>query len=196
MEDAERRARQALRREKIAARDALPPAVRENLSRTIAARITASPVYRAAKTILLYRAVRGEVRLEALEEAAASAGKRLAYPRCIGAGEMEALAPRDAEAAGAWEAGAYGIPEPVPESSLRIEPAAIDLVICPCTAFDAACNRLGMGAGYYDRYLPLCVGARIVSAAFEVQRTACVPTAPWDRPMEMVFTEDAVYRRP
>ena len=52
-----------------------------------------------------------------------------------------------------------------------------------------------MGAGYYDRWLPRCVRARVVLAAFEVQKVESLPTDEWDRPVEQVFTEDAVYQK-
>ena len=53
-----------------------------------------------------------------------------------------------------WEVGAYGIRTPVLERAALIRPEALDLVLVPCTAFDAVCRRVGMGKGYYDRYLP------------------------------------------
>ena len=55
-----------LRREKIRARDRLAPGLREALSRAVVSRILASPEFRRAETVLLYRAVRGEVRLNSL----------------------------------------------------------------------------------------------------------------------------------
>ena len=81
------------------------------------------------------------------------------------------------------------------ELSEEVPPEEIDLVICPGTAFDPACNRMGMGGGYYDRWLPRCVRARVVLAAFEVQKVESLPTDEWDRPVEQVFTEDAVYQK-
>ena len=77
--------------------------------------------------------------------------------------------------------------------SVEIRPEEIDLVICPCTVFDEAGGRMGMGAGFYDRYLPRCVNARIAAVAFEAQKADCVPMEAWDRPMDLVFTEKAVY---
>ena len=182
--------REELRRAGIGARDSLTPEAREEMSRRIAERIAASPEFRAAGTVLLYRAVRGEVRLEALEAAPEAAGKRLVYPRCVSDTEMIALLPVGGDA---WAPGRYGIPEPVPERAEPIPPEDIDLVICPGAAFDEGCRRLGMGAGFYDRYLERCVNARIVMAAFECQKAARIPAAPWDRPMEAVFTEERVY---
>ena len=63
------------------------------------------------------------------------------------------------------------------------------------TGFDEACRRLGMGGGFYDRYLPKCVNAGIVAVAFECQKAKEVPAEAWDKPVDAVFTEDAVYRR-
>ena len=184
--------RQNLRKSRIAARDALGAKERNSLSKSIVSRILASPVFRQAKTILIYKGIRGEVRLEALEEAVRAdfAEKHLAYPLCISGTEMIALEPLGEDS---WKDGYCGIREPVREKSAEIRPEEIDLVICPCTAFDEQGGRMGMGAGFYDRYLPLCMNAHIAAVAFEAQKADCVPMEPWDRPMELVFTEKAVY---
>ena len=71
----------------------------------------------------------------------------------------------------------------------------LDLVVCPCTAFDEACQRMGMGVGFYDRYLKGCVNAAVIAVAFECQKNAQLPAAPWDRPMDLIATENGVYRR-
>ena len=103
---------------------------------------------------------------------------------------MIALIPSGADP---WKPGAFGIREPAREASEEVKPEDIDLVICPCTVFDESCNRMGMGAGYYDRYLPKCVNAVICAVAFEAQKTEHVPADEWDRPMDLVFTEESVY---
>lgn len=182
--------RKALRKMKIGARDALTPEERAERSAKIAERIRSSEVYQNAKTVLIYRATKGEVSLGALQEAAERDGKRLVYPLCISKTEMIALYPHGEDA---WVQGYYGIWEPVLEKSERIAPWDVDLVICPCTVFDERGGRMGMGAGFYDRYLEKCTRARVVSAAFECQKTDRIPMEPWDKPMEMVFTENAVY---
>lgn len=174
-----------LRRQKIAAREALGEAARREKSSAIVRRILALPAFRDAGTVMLYRAVGGEVMLDGLPSLAPD--KRYVYPRCLAGREMEALAPANGEA---WRTGAYGIPEPDPDLSERVEPGDIDLVICPCTAFDAAGSRLGMGGGYYDRFLPRCGHANIIAVAFEVQRAEHIPAEPWDRKVDTVITEE------
>ena len=182
--------RKELRKSKIQARNSLSPEERERLSAIISDRIALSEVFQNAMTVLIYRATKGEVRLNTLERAAELAGKRLAYPLCISDSEMISLLPEDENA---WKTGYFGIMEPVREKSVEIPPEEIDLVICPCTAFDEDCGRMGMGAGFYDRYLAKCVNAHIAAVAFEVQKADSIPMEPWDKPMEMVFTEAGTY---
>ena len=184
--------RDIIRERCIAARDRLSMERRQAFSEKISERIADSEVFAAAKTIMLYKGVRGEVRLHALEKIAQAVDKRFVYPLCIGKGEMIAMEPLGKES---WQTGAYGILEPVRELSREIAPTEIDLIICPCTAFDAQCNRLGMGTGYYDRFLLKCTRAVVIAAAFEVQRVAAVPAERWDIPMEKVFTEKQFYAK-
>ena len=77
-------------------------------------------------------------------------GKTLAYPVCGEAYSLTAAVPGP----DGWEMGQYGIRTPILSRSEILLPEALDLVLVPCTAFDADCFRVGMGKGYYDRYLP------------------------------------------
>lgn len=176
--------RRRMRKNGIAAREALTKEDRARFSAIICEKIAALPEYKEARTIMSYRAVRGEVSLEGLNNRAEAEGKRVVYPLCTSKTEMQALIP------GGWQRGAFGIPEPAPELSELIPPEEIDLVICPCTAFDEQKTRIGMGAGYYDRYLPNCKAAQIIAAAFTAQKESNIPTEPWDYRMTKVITEE------
>ena len=94
---------------------------------------------------------------------------------------------------GGWTPGPFGIPEPEAETSEEVPPEEIDLVICPGTAFDSRGTRLGMGGGYYDRFLPRCRRAGIIMAAFEDQRAERIPHIETDIGMERIITEAATY---
>ena len=188
-EQARTEERKALRRELIRARNSLSPSERVEKSARAVELLAASEVFREARTVMIYSHVGGELSLDSLMTHPAAAGKRFCWPLCLSKTEMIAMVP------GAWKTGAYGIREPVREVSDEVRPEEIDLVVCPGTGFDPACNRMGMGGGYYDRYLPRCVNARIVMAAFEVQKVPVLPADPWDQPVEQVFTEAAVYCR-
>lgn len=179
-----------LRRAGIIARESLSQEERRMGSIRIVEQILKSPEYKNAEIVMLYKAVRGEVSLDALETDSSAKGKRLVYPNCIDKVDMAAFEPTDGDS---WGKGSYGIPEPAAEKSVEISPDKIDLVICPCTAFDEKCSRIGMGAGYYDRFLEKCVNAHIISVAFEVQKAEDIPASPWDKAMEKVYTETKIY---
>lgn len=184
--------RNAVRKYGIGGRESLSERERMAFSAVISEKIATSDEFKQAETILIYKGVKGEVRLEELECAAVAEGKRTAFPLCISKTEMIALIPNGADS---WKKGAFGILEPVREASVEIPPEKIDLVICPCTAFDDMCNRMGMGGGYYDRYLLRCSNANIAAVAFEAQKVKSVPVESHDRPMDKVFTEERVYGR-
>jgi 5-formyltetrahydrofolate cyclo-ligase len=159
-------------------------------SQQVVERILASRVFQDAGTVMIYRGIRGEVRLDELECAKESEGKQFLFPLCLPERQMAALAPNGEDS---WQSGSYGIMEPVMERSELILPEDIDLIICPCTVFDESCNRMGMGGGYYDRYLPKCKNAVVAAAAFEVQKAEQVPMEPWDKAVDLVFTEKKTY---
>ena len=69
----------------------------------------------------------------------------------------------------------------------------LDLVLVPCTAFDADCRRVGMGKGYYDRYLPRCTRAVKIGIALEVQRVPRAAVDAHDQRLDSFVTERGIY---
>ena len=136
MEIRDRKAAQ--RRAGILARMALPQAERAAANAAICARLLAMPCFQKAENLLLYAAFGGEPDLAALAEQAARLGKTVAYPVC---GENFTLTAAVPEPDG-WEAGAYGIRTPILSRAEILPPEALDLILVPCTAFDAACAAL------------------------------------------------------
>ncbi|NTU89440.1 MAG: 5-formyltetrahydrofolate cyclo-ligase [Actinobacteria bacterium] len=71
----------------------------------------------------------------------------------------------------------------------RIEPCEFDIMLIPGVGFDRQKNRLGFGAGCYDRYLErirkdcLCVGI-----AFDEQVVDELPSDPHDMKMDFILT--------
>ena len=80
----------------------------------------------------------------------------------------------------------------VPEGGDWLTP---DTLIVPLVGFDASCNRLGYGGGYYDRTLARLKAARPVRAigfAFAAQRVPAIPLEPTDVALDAIVTEDGV----
>ena len=88
-----------------------------------------------------------------------------------------------------WEAddtlvdGRFGIPCP-PERQTVVP----SIVLVPLVRFDAAGNRMGRGAGFYDRWLGRH-GAHAIGTAFEVQHCDALLAQPHDVPMHAIVTE-------
>lgn len=179
-----------LRRSGIEARRSVPDRDRPWFNRCIAGHILRSEAFYSAKTILLYRAFDGEAELSALAAFALAAGKKIAYPYCLDRERMIALSPGKENA---WVKGAFGILSPDPRLSEQIEASKLDLIVLPCAAFDDSKNRLGMGGGYYDRFLPLCTNATTVLAAFSAQRVEAIPVEKWDQSVDFVATETEMF---
>ena len=86
--------------------------------------------------------------------------------------------------------GFKGILEPDPSKARLLDPREIDFAVVPGIAFDVSGNRLGFGAGCYDRLLPLlrpdCLK---VGAAFEIQIADELPVNEHDFRLDMIVTE-------
>jgi 5,10-methenyltetrahydrofolate synthetase len=182
--------KQYLRRKAIRGREQLAPEKRKEYSDRIVDTILQTEEFARAKTILSYHAVRAEVSLERLHQIAESRGKTIAYPVCLDSETMEARSPNHPDA---YRTGAFGIREPDPDSSAMVKPEEIDLVLCPCAGFDPHGGRIGMGAGYYDRYLQRCRNSRVFAVAFEAQKLIKAPMEDTDIPMDAVITEIKIY---
>ena len=89
--------------------------------------------------------------------------------------------------------GMHGILAPDPAHSDIVLP---DIVITPLLGFDEKGNRLGYGAGDYDRTLTaLSLKKRFlaVGVAFEPQKLEEIPVEPYDYQLDMVVTEKRLY---
>lgn len=181
--------KQEQRRAGIAARKALGEAERNAANAALCARIAATGEFESARVILAYAAFGGEADLAALLAEAERLGKLVAYPICGEGYTMTAAVPE----AGGWATGRYGIRAPVLGRSRLLPPEQLDLVLVPCTAFDESCMRVGMGKGYYDRYLPRCARAAKIGVAFEAQKVARAAAGEHDMRLDAFITEKGVY---
>lgn len=161
-------------------------------SSAICERLLALPQLQKAGLILSYMPTYDEADVGELNRRLAQAGKHVCYPVTAGGSLMSAYEP---EGPDAFAEKRYGILEPVIERSRRIEPADIDAIILPCVAFDHQLRRLGHGAGYYDRYLPLCKKAVKIAAAFSLQQLEEVICDSYDVPVDLVVTEENIYKK-
>ena len=72
------------------------------------------------------------------------------------------------------------------------EEALPDLLFVPLAAYDRAGNRLGYGAGYYDRTLAGLRATKSITAvgvAFGIQEMAEIPVEAYDEKLDYVLTD-------
>ena len=83
------------------------------------------------------------------------------------------------------EAGPFGLRQPAATATER-EPA---IILTPLLAFDRRGNRLGQGAGHYDRAFAAHPDAWRVGVARSVQEVEALVADGWDVPLHAVATE-------
>ena len=174
------------RKEALAARNSLRKDYIAGASNTICKKLISSDEFQNSKKIFVYKAVASEVRLDYLIDKATALGKEIYYPLCKGEGEMLALKPG---ADTVWVRGSFGISEPGEAGSGEAKPSELDLIICPLAAFDENGNRIGMGGGYYDRFLAKAKSADVIGVAFDCQRQERILAQTHDVPLTKVITE-------
>ncbi len=85
--------------------------------------------------------------------------------------------------------GAYGIL--VPRMVRPVTVSAVQCVIVPALAVDRSGNRVGYGAGFYDRFLA-SVSVPTIALAYDFQLLRSVPAEPTDIPVSYVVTESEI----
>ncbi|MEW6595348.1 MAG: 5-formyltetrahydrofolate cyclo-ligase [Thermodesulfobacteriota bacterium] len=181
--------RETLRQRILAARDALPEAVRQERSAAICARLWEIPAVAAGGTVMVYVSFRSEVETGPLIAEALRRGVTVAVPRTEVKAKRLAVY-RLSDPGRELRPGYCGIMEPDPARAAPVEPAAIDVVILPGSVFDRHGGRLGYGGGYYDRFLALeAPRALRVAVAFDMQVVARVPVLAHDMRLHWLVTE-------
>lgn len=142
--------KKALRKELQAELNAIPAAERlegDDEIRRLAADMLQ---YRQARVLFIFVGAGWEVDTRPLIVEALAEGKRVAVPRCMSGGRMDACLIsgldelRQVPPLGLWEPAADAPALPLAE---------IDFALIPCITCDVGGYRLGRGGGYYDRFL-------------------------------------------
>lgn len=162
---------------------------RQAKSREINNRLSQLPEYRAASSILFFASFRSEVNTLPMIQQALAEDKRVVLPKVKGK-DLALFEIRDFDKD--VSPGTWGILEPHEKNPVLLD--VVDLVIVPGLAFDEQCNRLGYGAGFYDRLLSRYQGPT-VAVAFEKQIVPLVPVSTGDVPVRKIVTEKRIIER-
>lgn len=163
--------------------------VKNNLccSDIILSQIVHHPTYEQSSCIMCYSAFADEVQTEKILCHALAKGKRVCVPFILDKNsKMEAAHIRNMED---LVIGTYGILSVAADKMERIEPMKINFIVVPGVAFDRQGHRLGMGGGFYDRFLIQAKNGFRLGIAFDRQLLKQVPFNETDCRMHAVLTE-------
>ena len=138
---------------------------------------------------MAYVSMPEEVQLNDLFEAAFASNKLLAIPLIVGRGTMKPVYLPSMES---LVVGDFGILTVRQECRKLVEFSDIECVIVPGAAFDHQGNRLGLGGGYYDRFLERVPMAKRVALAFDYQLVDNIPTEPHDLKVDVIITRSEI----
>ena len=175
-----------LRQRLLGVRESLPEDVVTGWSRAIADRLTSMDRWHDVESLHCYiGALPGEARTAQMIERAWRAHKTVICPRVRPHGQLEHRQISD------WSQlrrSAFGLLEPDPDLAPPINHEASEIILVPGLAFSLNGRRLGMGGGYYDRFLS-DVDATRIGLAFELQLQDVIPQSDHDEPVDLIVTE-------
>ncbi|RXE56163.1 5-formyltetrahydrofolate cyclo-ligase [Methanoculleus taiwanensis] len=181
------RTKQQIREDAKAVRSDLSGDAVTRMSNAIRENVT--PLLDRYTTIMVYAAKEPEVETRDLIAGLLAGGKRIVVPiieratcslRLSYIDDLSVLVP-----------GTFGVPEPL-GSEIPADPAEIEVIVIPMLAFDRQGNRLGYGAGYYDRFLERCSQPVRIGIAYSCQEVERLPSEPDDVAMDFIVTEKAI----
>lgn len=176
--------REALRAELRTRRSALPPADRAAGSGAIAELLLAWDRVREAAVLAAFCATPEEPEIGAVARQVLEDGRTLVAPAYDP--DLRGYRFVRQRPGGRWERGPFGIVQPA--GGEPFDAGRIVLALVPGLGFDPGGNRLGHGAGHYDRLLAGCPALR-VGVAFDCQRVERIPSRSGDEPMDWIVTE-------
>ncbi len=135
------------------------------------------------RSIAGYLAVGSEVNILTMLERLAASGISLSLPSV--ASRDAPLQFRQWSPADTLESASFGFLQPL-SAAQTVTP---ELILVPLVGFDRAMNRLGQGAGHYDRAFVRFPDALRVGVAWSVQEVPDIPTESWDVPLDAILTE-------
>jgi len=176
------------------ARESITASFHAQASLRVQSAFLGADFYRASSAIVLYAALDNEVSTDLIFDDALASGRMVFYPRLDRATDTLSLC--HVESRSDLRPGAYGILEP---ATLSIETASIApcVVVVPGLLFTRDGERIGRGAGHYDRLIAgLPRHAITVGLAYSFQLLDHLPQSAWDRRLNFVVIESAIYPAP
>jgi len=148
--------------------------------------------FKHAQVVMVFLSLPREIDTSAAILEAFGAGKKVLIPKMIW--EDRKLIPVMIETLNCeMEIGRFGLRNPTSNQTLPV--STIELVLIPGLGFDESGNRIGRGAGFYDRFLANNQFSGIrCGLAFEDQLFKTIPVSDHDMCVDLLVTENRIRR--
>ena len=180
-----------IRKDTIKKRSSMDSEFIEESGKQIAKLVLSMEDYKKSDIVLMYYPVRNEANVRDLFEISLNMGKKVAMPRVLNKCDMEFYVTES------WEDLAPGymdIYEPREGLSLyTYKPDIKAFMAVPGVAFDKKGGRIGMGRGYYDRYLKKYPYIKTCGVCMEYQLIDKIPMEKNDIYIKYIVTEKKIY---
>lgn len=180
-----------LRKNLISKRNSLTSSSVYNLSNSITDNVLSVKKYLDAKCIFIYLDFNNEVKTNKIIQHALNMNKRVFVPICNV--KTKQLITAEIKDFNHLQPNKYGILEPKEQFLYIVNRELIDLAIVPGIAFDSLGNRLGFGAGYYDRFFSsTSKNIYKIAIAYSFQVIEELEAEAHDVPMDTIITENKI----
>lgn len=182
-----------IRKKTLIKRDSIDPEKKLKKDKLIMERILSLPSFEKAKKVFYFASFRSEVSTLPQIEEAFKMGKRIILPKVDNINNRLRLF--EIHNTGEIKPGFMGIPEPDVSLERERDINDVDLVIMPGVAFDTDGNRLGYGAGYYDKLLSgLKKDIPLIAIAYEEQIVDSLPVESHDVRVHIIVTDKRIIK--
>lgn len=185
--------RQQIRDQIKQQRRALSKEIQHQHSQQAAGHIINTPIFKNAEHIAFYLASGGELDPLAIMQTAWALGKKVYLPIMHPTRKHHLLFSPYFKG-DTLVHNHYGILEPPLDIDKIILPWNLDLVFTPLVAFDKSGNRIGQGAGCYDRCFEFLhttnlTQPKLVGVGHQLQQLEKIQAESWDIPLTGLLTE-------
>ena len=181
------------RKEILALRDSMSHEDVAQKSEEIRNKLINSSMYEAANHIFSFLSFNKEVRTKPIIDDCFQKGKQVYIPLCNM--EIREIILCHMEGWNELRPNRMGILEPTKESIKIADRKILDLAIVPGAVFDRKGNRIGYGAGYYDKFFSSLKKNIIkIAVCYSFQVVDHITPDAHDVPMDYIITEKEIIK--
>lgn len=179
-----------IRKDRLTLRDAIP--AEDRIEKSLAMADHSDAITFDPGTIISgFMPIRSEADVRPVMSALRARGARLCLPVVL---DKETIVFRELLPTAPLVETGFGTRGPGPEAA-ELDP---DILLVPLSAYDPLGNRIGYGAGHYDRAIDRLLRKglkpRLIGIAFDVQKVEEIPAEPHDMPLDAILTESGLTR--